>query len=145
MKRIVENNGYKTKQREAILSYLKKCESGHVTIDDVSEYLKESGEKVGRTTVYRYMEKLTQQGVLRKYFIEEGAGACYQYIDEQEKCWEHFHLKCLQCGKLLHVQCEYLSNIEQHILEHHDFSVDNTKTVFYGLCGECRQKWGKDL
>lgn len=136
----MENSGYKTKQREAILSYLKKCGGRHITIDDVLEYLKMSGEKVGRTTIYRYMEKLAQQGILRKYFIEEGAGACYQYVDEEKKCQEHFHLKCLQCGKLLHVECESMNNIEQHILEQHKFAIDNTKTVFYGLCEDCHKK-----
>lgn len=134
----MENKGYRTRQREVILEYLKHSDSRHVSIEDVLEHLKASGEKVGRTTIYRYMEKLTEEGALRKYFIEEGAGACYQYVDSAKGCHEHFHLKCLKCGSLIHVECDYLNQIGMHIEEHHGFKVDNTKTVFYGICKDCK-------
>lgn len=134
----MESKGYRTRQREVILDFLKNSNSCHVSVDDVLEQMKQAGEKVGRTTIYRYMEKLTEEGTLRKYFIEEGAGACYQYVDSAQRCHEHFHLKCLRCGRLIHVECDYLNQIGTHIFEHHGFEVDNTKTVFYGVCKECR-------
>ncbi len=133
----MEGKEYRTRQREVILEFLKNSDSCHVSIEEVLEHLKAAGEKVGRTTIYRYMEKLTDEGVLRKYFIEEGAGACYQYVNPQENCHEHFHLKCLKCGRLIHVECEYLDQIGSHILTHHGFEIDNTKTVFYGICRDC--------
>lgn len=134
----MENKGYRTRQREAILEFLKNSNSRHVSIEEVLDHLKAAGEKVGRTTIYRYMEKLTEEGVLRKYFIEEGAGACYQYVDLAQGCHEHFHLKCLKCGKLLHVECDYLNQIGMHIRDYHGFEIDNTKTVFYGICKDCK-------
>lgn len=136
----MEGKGYRTRQREAILHYLQNSDSCHVSVEEVSDHLKASGEKVGRTTVYRYMEKLAAEGVLRKYFIEEGAGACYQYVEPWETCREHFHLKCLRCGTLLHLECEFLDQIGEHIRVNHGFEVDNTKTVFYGICKDCKEK-----
>lgn len=138
----MENKGYRTRQREVILNVLKHSDSRHVSVDEVTEQLKAEGEKVGRTTVYRYMEKLTEEGTLRKYFIEEGAGACYQYIDQRQGCHNHFHLKCLKCGRLFHVECEYLNTLGEHIKEHHGFVVDNTKTVLYGSCKDCKISLG---
>ena len=132
-----EKTTYKTKQREIILDYLKKCKDSHVTIDEVTEHLKTEGNKVGRTTIYRYMEKLTDEGLLRKYFIEEGIGACYQYQGEGEHCHSHFHLKCTKCGQLFHIDCEFISQIEDHVFEHHHFRIDNSKTVLYGICKNC--------
>lgn len=134
----IEKTGYRTRQREIILDYLRKCQDSHVTIDEVTDHLKTEGNKVGRTTIYRYMEKLTDEGLLRKYHIEEGVGACYQYQSDSE-CNDHFHLKCTECGKLFHVDCEFLSQIELHVYEHHNFIVDNSKTVLYGLCSECQK------
>lgn len=134
----MEGKEYRTRQREVILEFLKNSDSRHVSIEEVLEHIKAAGEKVGRTTIYRYMEKLTDEGVLRKYFIEEGTGACYQYVNPQKNCREHFHLKCLKCGSLIHVECEYLEQIGSHILTHHGFEVDNTKTVFYGICRDCK-------
>lgn len=134
----MENKGYRTRQRELILDFLKHSDARHVSVDEVLEHLKAEGDKVGRTTIYRYMEKLTEEGVLRKYFIEEGAGACYQYVEYAQGCHEHFHLKCLKCGRLFHVECDYLNKLGEHIKEHHGFTVDNTKTVLYGVCKDCK-------
>ena len=104
-----EKGAYRTKQREIILDYLKKCQDGHVTIDEVTDHLKNEGNRVGRTTIYRYMEKLADEGFLRKYYIEEGVGACYQYQGNSESaCRSHFHLKCVKCGRLFHVSCDFL-------------------------------------
>ena len=132
------SNEYKTKQKEIIQNYLENHGENHVTIDEVLTHLRNNQISVGRTTIYRYMEKLTEAGTLRKYFLEEGMGACYQYIGENQECHSHFHLKCIKCGILLHVKCDYLAGADKHILEEHGFEVDNTKTVFYGWCKTCK-------
>lgn len=141
-----ENNRteYRTKQKETIMEFLQRNGDAHVTIDQVVGYLREQGASVGRTTVYRYLEKLTEQGTLRKYFIEEGMGACYQYVADPSNCCQHFHLKCTSCGKLFHVECGELDALGGHLLEHHGFLVDHTKTVFYGLCEACRKGNAKE-
>lgn len=129
---------YKTKQKELILSYLKNCPLPHVTAGDISLHLKNSGSPVGTATVYRSLEKMVEAGLVRRYSLDEGA--CYQYVGGKEECREHFHLKCLKCGSLIHVDCDFLSTLAPHILEHHGFLVDNSRTVMYGLCGECRKE-----
>jgi len=137
---VANTSEYKTRQREVILEFLKEQGDKHVTIDEVLSHLREKGISIGRTTIYRYMEKLTESGTLRKYFLEEGLGACYQFVGEHSKCNSHFHLKCVKCGVLLHVECNYLAGADKHILEEHGFEVDNTKTVFYGWCEKCKQE-----
>ena len=47
---------YNTRQRELILDYIKKNAKKHLTADDIADALK--SENVGKTTVYRYLEKL---------------------------------------------------------------------------------------
>ena len=39
-----EKGAYRTKQREIILDYLKQCKDGHVTIDEVTDHLKNAGK-----------------------------------------------------------------------------------------------------
>lgn len=131
-------SGYKTKQRDLILNYFKENNFKHVTADDVVAHLKMQGTSVGKSTVYRYLEKLVEQGIVRRYFIEEGQGACYQYAGDSKECHKHFHLKCVKCGKLIHIECNYLDEAEKHILKSHDFEIDNTKTVLYGRCENCK-------
>ena len=132
--------GYNTKQKEQITSLLRSAGSVHMTADDIVSRLSESGISVGKSTVYRHLEKLTEQGVVRRFFVEEGVSACYQFIGENAECTEHYHLKCSVCGKLLHVECEYLDEVASHIFEHHGFVISNEKTVLYGICDKCSQE-----
>lgn len=127
---------YKTKQREFILDFLMENSEVHLTADDILTALKKDNVSVGKSTVYRYLDKLVEEGTVRKYIGEEGVSACYQY-SASKKCVNHFHLKCVRCNKLFHLECEYLDEIEQHILKHHKFNIDNSKTVFYGICENC--------
>ena len=132
--------GYHTKQKERILDLLKTCAGEHLTVSDLGKQLEENGTPVGTATIYRYLEQLTEEGVLRKYILDGKSSACYQYLGEHATCQEHFHLKCTQCGQLFHVSCDYLNQLGEHLLEHHGFVIDHTKTVLYGLCAACAKK-----
>ena len=127
---------YSTKQREAVLAFLKE-NNAHVTASDIIFHLKEQGETVSTATVYRTLERLEKDGVVKKMTIGDGSGACYQYVDG-EGCHEHFHLKCIICGKLLHLSCEFLHNMESHIFDEHGFTVSSGRTVIYGVCAQCK-------
>lgn len=118
---------YNTRQRELILDYIKKNAKKHLTADDIADALK--AEQVGKTTVYRYLEKLCEQNIVRKFILSEGKSACYQYNDEQQ-CHDHFHMKCLKCGRLFHLECDHLKDIAAHISKMHDFTIDSSRTVF---------------
>ncbi|MBQ8613885.1 MAG: transcriptional repressor [Ruminiclostridium sp.] len=131
--------GYKTKQGERILETLIRNEDRHLTAEEICVLLKEEGAAVGTATVYRNLEKLVAEGTIRRYRLDEGESACYQYIGDGS-CHEHFHLKCLGCGEVIHLECDYLDELNSHLLEHHSFHLDRTKIVLYGLCCECRNK-----
>lgn len=130
---------YTTKQRKLISELLKSSKNRHMTADEIYAALKNAGESVGKATIYRYLDVLFEAKQVRRYTAEDGASACYQYIDE-EACFEHFHLKCGGCGKLFHVECDLLSNLGNHIRSNHGFNIDNAKTVFHGRCSHCELK-----
>ncbi len=126
---------YTTRQRALILNFIKES-SSHLTVYDIIEGLKLQGVSVGKATVYRTLEKLCESGLVRKFVIDEKSGACYQYARDAE-CANHFHLKCVKCGKLIHLSCSFMSEMEKHILAEHNFKVSSGKTVIYGMCNEC--------
>lgn len=134
-------SNYNTKQKEYILEVLKSFGDQHITAGELSQCLQKQNTPVGTATIYRYLEQLAEEGILRKYILDGKHGACYQYIgNEHNNCRQHFHLKCLCCGTLLHVNCNYLNTLEEHIKEHHNFCIDHTKTVLYGYCQKCSSK-----
>ena len=128
--------GYKTKQGERIFEALIKNEERHLTAEEICAILKAEGTAVGTATVYRNLEKLVSEGKIRRYRLDEGESACYQYIGDGT-CHEHFHLKCMQCGDVIHLECDYLDELNSHLLDHHGFNLDRTKIVLYGLCAKC--------
>lgn len=134
------DSGYKTRQKEKILDYLVRNKEKHTNVQEISAFLTEEGTPVGTATIYRQLDKLIDSGTVRRYNFDGKTGACYQYIENDSECHEHFHLKCTICGKLIHLNCERLSGIDRHIFEHHGFQVDPSQTVFYGKCSDCAEK-----
>lgn len=131
---------YNTKQKTAIMRVIKCVGDKHFTVDSLCEMLSQKGETVGRTTVYRCLEKLSEDGVLRKYAASSGESACYQYLEEKQHCHEHFHLKCEKCGSLIHMECDEMKVLAAHIKSHHGFCLNPLKTVIYGICEDCTAK-----
>ncbi len=135
-----QDSGYKTKQKEKILDYLIRNKEKHTNVQEIITFLTAEGNPIGTATIYRQLDKLVDCGMVRRYNFDGKTGACYQYIENKEECHEHFHLKCTICGKLIHLNCDRLSNINRHIFEKHGFQVDPSQTVFYGKCSECLSK-----
>ncbi|MBR5308048.1 MAG: transcriptional repressor [Clostridia bacterium] len=127
--------GYKTRQRDIILELLKNNTDTHLSSDEICEMLRSSGERVGATTVYRYLEKLYSEGTVQKYVTDR---ARYTYTEKH--CREHFHLKCTECGSLFCADCDFLSQLCNHVKGDHGFTVIPSKTVFYGVCHSCAEK-----
>ncbi len=128
---------YNTKQKDEIKAVIAELNGKHFTAEDICEKIKSTGIAVGISTVYRQLDKMVKEGFLRKFVSSAGESACYQEICD---CGEHFHLKCIVCGKLEHLSCTHLDGINSHVLSEHGFKIDPSRTVFYGICGECGKK-----
>ncbi len=133
---------YKTKHSTELLDYLGTIPGKHLTVAEICDYFKDKGKGMGTTTVYRHLEKLVDEGLVKKYNIDAGSPACFEYVGSGGHCGpaeECFHCKCEKCGRLIHLQCDELNMIKKHILDEHAFAIDVYRTVFYGLCEFCRE------
>ena len=130
---------YQTRQRKALLDCLRGLGSRHFTAVLAKAYLDEQGVSVGTATIYRHLDRLVQEGIVRKYLLDTSETACYEYVGEGGcEGMDHFHMKCESCGALMHMVCEELRSIRNHLQEHHGFKWNAGKTVFYGLCARCQ-------
>ena len=127
---------YMTRQQQAVLKCIESCPGGRATAMDLMQMLRQEGQTVGLSTVYRQLEKLVAQGKVHKRLTEEGA--CYQYCDKtvHRDC---FLLQCEGCGAIFHMDCSHLGELYGHLLESHGFAINPRRTMFYGLCGKCRE------
>ncbi len=138
------STGYKTKQRSEVLGVLEKSNGEHITAKQVHERLEKEGSTIGSATVYRQLEKLVEEGLVRRYSLGPGEAACYSYAADESCDHDHcFHCVCTKCGKLYHVECDHLAEIAGHLASEHGFTVDPSRTVFYGICESCSKKSGE--
>ncbi|MBR3242134.1 MAG: transcriptional repressor [Parasporobacterium sp.] len=131
---------YKTKQKEILVNYLKSMPGVHFTAGDICDYMKTQGETIGQSTVYRRLESLVDEGILNKYTVDGTSSACFEYVGADSHGNETvcYHCKCEKCGKLIHLHCDEIKEIQEHLLKGHRFQMDPRRTVFYGLCEKCR-------
>ena len=76
-------NKYNTKQREKILNFLKENQDENITADEILKYFKSINESIGKATVYRFLNDLVEQNIIRKYMVEGRNCSCYQYVEDE--------------------------------------------------------------
>ncbi len=129
MSQINRENGYKTKQRELVLEYLKK-ENRCVSAEEIINALGAS-----KATVYRNLDHFVNEGIVLRFSGDVGKSAVYRY---NKNHIGHFHLKCISCGKTMCADCNFIKQVEKHFMDHHGFELSKSQTVFYGTCSDCR-------
>lgn len=132
--------GYKTKNRQLILDYLRANKNRTVRAADIAKYMETQGCAVNKTTIYRYLDKLEADALVLKYVADKGESAGYQFVDKNAKCQEHLHLQCASCGKIIHLDCGFMDEFSEHIRKHHGFVIECKNSILYGTCEECGKK-----
>lgn len=133
---------YNTKQKQEITAYLKTVAGKKVTASDIGNQLSSSGITVGTATIYRHLEQLVANGMVKKYFVDGNASACFEYVgtSETDNGKPFFYLKCEKCGKLIRFECHELVHIQNHLFSDHGFRLNFARTILYGICDQCEQQ-----
>ena len=91
-------NSYHTQQRCALLAFLSAHADEQFTVEQLLAAM--GDEAPGRSTVYRALDRLVEEGTVRRFAPESGGSAAYQAMDPGH-CDAHLHLKCVGCGRLI--------------------------------------------
>ena len=129
----MEGKAYKTNNRARIMDFLEKNKDKAVSVVDIQKHLDDSDNHVNITTIYRYLDKLEDSGDLIK------VASTYQLVDRNKGCLEHLHLKCSKCGRLIHLDCGFMDEIQKHVFEEHGFSISCEDSVISGICEDCKR------
>lgn len=131
---------YHTKCRTFIMEYLQSHKEQIFSASDVFQCLKANNQSVNLATVYRNLEKMTECGLLLKYKTADDESSVYQYVEPHANCHEHLHMQCRGCGRVIHLECGFMNEITEHLLQHHGFYLECRGSVLTGLCRECQKK-----
>ena len=131
---------YKTAGRRRLLNFLESHPDRQFLVDELSEELnrqtEEGSGKGSKSSLYRHLSELCDEGTVRKYRSDTQSAYVYQYVGRGD-CCRHFHLKCVTCGELVHLECAVSEELLSHIAAHHGFEVDSGRSILYGLCEAC--------
>lgn len=126
---------YNTEGKKKLTDFLKSNPEGQFSVEEICISL--NGSLTKRSSVYRNLADLCQRGIAKK-FLTDG-GYVYQFVGDKD-CSKHFHLKCVNCEKIVHLECNMGQELTKHIMSHHGFSVDSGRSILYGVCDACAGK-----
>lgn len=133
---------YHTEQKRILEKFLLDNREKSFTIDEITQRIEESAKGCsnipGRSTVYRLVKGLCEEGRVRKFVKSDSRKASYQIVCH-EHCDSHLHLRCLDCGKLFHMDERISDELLKKINSSSNFSVDEEETVLYGRCSVCNK------
>ena len=106
----------------------------HVTANEVYEFIKKEYPTIGKGTVYRNLDILSEEGALRKVEVPDGANR----FDITLK--NHYHVRCIKCGEVSDVDMEEIPDLMKRIHDTHGIDFLEYDISFKGICPRCREK-----
>lgn len=129
---------YNTVGREKLIAYLRaNAAETPQSAEAIFAGLSAKGDAPGYSSVYRLLSKLVSEGQVRRMRAPSPSkGYLFQYTGAHA-CHAHFHLHCLSCGAVTHLECDCGEEIASHLWREHGFTTDPGRSVFYGTCAAC--------
>ena len=106
----------------------------HPTADEIYLEIKKEHPHISRGTVYRNLQRLCETGEIRKREIP-GEADRYDHL-----CHDHYHARCVKCGRVFDVDMEYMTGLEKSIRDAHGFVFTGHDIVFQGICADCQKE-----
>lgn len=104
----------------------------HATADEIYNALVKEHPNISKGTVYRNLQRLCEMGDIQKREIP-GEADRYDHL-----CGNHYHARCMKCGRVFDVEMEYMADLEKSIRDPHGFVFTGHDLVFKGICPACK-------
>jgi len=120
-----------TRQRRIILETVKDLKT-HPTADEVFGLVRKKLPRISLGTVYRNLELLTEQGIIRKL---DTAGQQKRFDGDISP---HYHVKCVKCGKIDDLYFELPKPSSEWAAET-SFQILEYNVELLGICPQCQK------
>ena len=136
----MRSGGYKTKNRQYIIEALSNNLNTTLSADNIFDYLSKKNRDMNITTIYRNLEKLAKEDVVLKFPSADGNKTFYQLKRHDFTYEDHLHLQCTNCGKVIHLDCDFMQSFVEHVKDDHSFDLTCGNSILFGLCEDCKAK-----
>ena len=119
-----------TKRQEQLLDELMKC-TDELTGQELHRKLHNGEKTMGLTTVYRNLQTLVKQGLIRSRHLPNGE-VLYAPVER-----DIHHLTCVSCGETTRIQGCPVKAIDISKKVSRDFELLFHTLEYFGLCKKC--------
>ena len=119
LKDILRKEGLRyTKQRQAVWDEIQNSQE-HRDAEDIYMSIRNNGVNVSRATVYRTIDVLVKNRMVRKMDVGDGRNRYELRLDDAH----HDHMICLETGKIVEFYNEELEDIQEKIVEENGYKL----------------------
>ncbi|MPZ59737.1 MAG: transcriptional repressor [Propionibacteriales bacterium] len=120
-----------TRQRKAVASALESIDDFR-SAQEIHDLLKQRGERVGLTTVYRALQALWDSGGVDALRTDEGE-TLYRLCSDTH----HHHLVCRECGRTVEVTGPTVERWADKVAAENGFRDLSHTLEIFGTCADC--------
>jgi Fur family peroxide stress response transcriptional regulator len=103
----------------------------HPTAGWIYDKLKKEISNLSLGTVYRNLNILTEQGLIRRFNF----GSTFDRYDADMS--PHYHFCCEMCGAFVDMNVPVEDGLNREVEQKTGFKINRHRIEFYGLCGRC--------
>ena len=119
LKKILQSEGLRyTKQRQAIWDEINGSKE-HRNVDEIYFSIIKSGIKVSRATVYRTIDVLVKNSLVKKIDGLDSGSLYENRLDRKH----HDHMICVETGKIIEFYNKELENLQDQIAEEKGYKI----------------------
>jgi Fur family ferric uptake transcriptional regulator len=107
-----------------------------LTAQQIDDRLRSDGRAVGRASVYRILEMLTELKLVQRIDVGQGVA---RYEPLQPSGDHHHHLVCDRCGAVTPFEDPALEQAIERVSRRVSFAVADHDVVLHGTCRDCRE------
>lgn len=127
--------GYKlTNARLLVLDVLEQ-NHGHMTSTEVVEAVAARDPAIGRASVFRTLDLLTQLALVRPTYVDSSMSPQYVMMPDGH----HHHIICMNCHQVIEFQDCGLSDLAKRLEAEFNVKLTGHLLEFYGLCAHCQK------
>ena len=102
----------------------------HPSAEDVYEEVNQKDSRISRSTVYRNLEILAEEGRINLVKVPR-----MNHYDLRLD--NHYHIVCNKCGKVSDAPFPYNDQYDRNVEKEFGFMIDRHRLVFEGVCPIC--------
>lgn len=125
--------GYKiTKARMTVLEVLQQ-NGGHLTSTNVLEKVEMRDATIGRASVFRTLELLTELSIIRPTYLESRTPTYVLLTGEGH----HSHIICVNCNRVIELDTCQVDDLAKDFEQRYNVHITGHLLEFYSVCDAC--------